>query len=96
MTIDAGGGYSLSGFVIKEPAGNLFYKGAGSVKATFNSIKVQVHEPDSETVIRYNWHPKLKVKSPSKIYPVQVEKDTYFIGIQPHGSKDIEVYYRGL
>ena len=89
-------GESLFIFEVLDPAESMFYKGTGSVRATFNRIDVDGLEGQDEVVIRYNWDDRLRAPSPAEIFPVDIENGIRFIGIRPNGARRVAIGLAGV
>ena len=57
-------------FRVIAPSGP-FYKGSGTVDATFNQIHVAVDDSQNEAIIRRNWDDKLITLPPAEIFPIK-------------------------
>lgn len=79
-------------FAVKRiPA--LFLKGAGTVAADFNRIRVTLSDSGGEAVIKYNWVDGLRAEPPAELFPFKADADTTLIGIRPNGSSAVTVRF---
>jgi hypothetical protein len=72
---------------------SFFLENSGTVEATFNRIRVALKQADQPAVIKYTWHPGLKVTPPAILYPVDEGPGVTLIGIHPNGLRDLEIRY---
>lgn len=79
-------------FKVLRPA-SWFLENNGTVAATFNRIRVSLQKADQPAVIKYTWHPGLKVTPPAILYPVEAGPGVTLIGIRPNGLTNLEIRY---
>lgn len=79
-------------FKVLRPS-SFFLENNGTVEATFNRIRVSLQQADRPAVIKYTWHPGLKVTPPATLCPVEAGPGVTLIGIYPNGRKDLEIRY---
>jgi hypothetical protein len=87
------GGHPKYIFRVKRPV-SFFLRGQGRVRADINRLLVDLDDPDGEAVLKYNWVDGLAARPPAEIRPVDVGHGLRFIGLQPHGSGQVEIRYR--
>ena len=80
-------------FRVRQPAGTLFARNGGKIKASINRIEIELDDPRADAVIRYNYSPELSVPSPAVIFPVEIQGAT-FIGIRPNGESNVTIRFR--
>jgi hypothetical protein len=74
---------------------SMFLRGAGTVRATFNHIRVDLADPQAEAVIRYNWNERLAADGGAEIFPYDAGDGIRFIGLRPHGRARVNIRLAG-
>ncbi|MBI2440398.1 MAG: hypothetical protein HYV35_03405 [Lentisphaerae bacterium] len=82
----------LTFFKVLRPSA-WFLENSGTITATFNRINVALTQPDQNAVIKYTWHPGLKVTPPAILYPVEAGPGVTLIGIRPNGRAYLEIRF---
>lgn len=68
--------------------GTLFHQGSGRIEARPNRLRVQVDDPATEAVLRYQWAPGLVADAPAELFPVDLGRDIILIGLRPNGRRE--------